>query len=126
MTATWTSSSPTTTARPTCRGTRPAARPTGWPFAWKAASRTGTAPESRLRTGRAWRDRSQASQTTIDRALRELEKEGLIRREQGRGMFATGAAPVARSLKLEVAEDLDALEQALVTHAIGRFECAER
>src|SRR5262245_64353486 len=79
-------------------------------------------PESRLPPVRTLRDRFQTSQATLDRALRELEREGLIRREQGRGMFVAGLAPRLRSLKLEMWERPTALEERLTTQAIHRFE----
>lgn len=79
-------------------------------------------PESRLPPVRTLRDRFQTSQATLDRALRELEREGLIRREQGRGMFVAGPAPRLRSLKLEMWERLTPLEERLTTQAIHRFE----
>jgi DNA-binding transcriptional regulator YhcF (GntR family) len=83
-------------------------------------------PESRLPTIRALRDRFEASQTTMDRALRELEKEGLIRREHGRGMFVTGPATPQRLLTLAPCDRQDALEERLTTRAVRRFEGAER
>jgi hypothetical protein len=79
-------------------------------------------PESRLPTVRTLRDRFQASQATLDRALRELEKEGLIRREHGRGLFVCGAAPCARSVRLKLSSGLTPLDERLATQAILRFE----
>src|SRR5262245_12723917 len=79
-------------------------------------------PESRLPTVRELRERFQASQTTMDRALRELEKEGLIRREHGRGMFVMGATVPPLALSLAPCQPQDALEERLTLRAVERFE----
>lgn len=79
-------------------------------------------PESRLPTVRTLRDRFQASQATLDRALRELEEEGVIRREHGRGLFACGAAPAVRNVRLGLSAGLTPLEERLASQALLRFE----
>lgn len=81
--------------------------------------------ETRLPGVRALRDRFQTSQTTLDRALRELENEGLIRREHGRGMFVTRSPRPPRTLTLATADGREALEKRLTVPAIRRFEQAE-
>jgi ABC-type glycerol-3-phosphate transport system substrate-binding protein len=82
-------------------------------------------PESRLPGVRALRDRFQTSLVTLDRALRELENEGLIRREHGRGMFVAGPPRPPTTLNLVAPAGLCALEEPAATQALRRFQQSE-
>lgn len=100
-------------------------------------------PGDRLPTEREFADRFGSGRGTIRRTLEELEKEGLIRREIGRGTFvgATDAPPAEARAARSLASDIAAvprttspadvmelrlnLEPAVIRQAVNRASASE-